>query len=150
MIENKHNPSASLQKNLNASSSRTRALEMAQIIGKNLKAKRISLGLTRTDLANLVNISYQQIQKYENGINVVSAVLLYDLSLHLDIPVSNFYQGLEIRSSNDKSLLNTPNINLSTRESSEILASFSFIKSKKLRQSLIKTITLISEEEQNE
>jgi transcriptional regulator with XRE-family HTH domain len=150
MIKNKHEQSPPLPINSGGSVARMRALDIAKIIGENIKAKRISLGLTQTDLGNLVNMSYQQIQKYEAGKNIVSAALLYDLSLFLNIPVSNFYQGLEIRNNNDTSIPNSLNTNLSAREISEVIKVFSSIDSKKLRQSLVKTITHISEKRQDD
>ncbi len=55
--------------------------------------------LSRSDLANYVGYSYQQIQKYEHGGNRVSASVLYEFSQALDVPVSFFFEGLPAKTS---------------------------------------------------
>ena len=56
--------------------------------------RRAFLGLSQTDLAGRMNVSYQQVQKYESGNNAVSASRLYQLAQALDVPIAYFFQGL--------------------------------------------------------
>lgn len=61
-------------------------------IGMRIRQRRQLLGLTQQDIAEKINVRYQQIQKYERGINRVSASTLHDIADVLNIPVSFFYE----------------------------------------------------------
>lgn len=63
-------------------------------VGRRLKARRLFLGLSQTDLAERVDVSYQQIQKYELGRNRVSASRLWEIAEALNVPVAFFFEGL--------------------------------------------------------
>ncbi len=68
-------------------------------VGQRIAERRKLLNLSRSDLANHVGYSYQQIQKYETGANRVSASVLYEFSQALDVPVSFFFEGLPDKAS---------------------------------------------------
>jgi transcriptional regulator with XRE-family HTH domain len=61
-------------------------------LGKKLRMRRLSLGLTQTKVANAINVTFQQIQKYEKGTNGVSSSRLMQLSDFLKVPVTYFYE----------------------------------------------------------
>ncbi len=63
-------------------------------VGERIRDRRTSLGLTQEHLANALQISYQQVQKYETGANRVSAGRLFELARILEIDVSFFFDGL--------------------------------------------------------
>lgn len=63
-------------------------------VGRQLAAIRLHSDITQVQLAKAVGISFQQLQKYENGKNRVSASMLYELARILDVPVSRFFEGL--------------------------------------------------------
>ena len=62
-------------------------------LGKKLRMRRLSLGLTQTKVANAINVTFQQIQKYEKGTNGVSSSRLMQLSNFLKVPITYFYEG---------------------------------------------------------
>jgi transcriptional regulator with XRE-family HTH domain len=64
------------------------------VLGKRLRARRKLLGMTQLDVANVCGLSFQQIQKYENAVNKVSAATLWELSRALGVEISYFYDGL--------------------------------------------------------
>lgn len=64
-------------------------------VGSRLREARVEAGLTQTQLAKSAKVSFQQLQKYENGVNRVSASRLYMLSSKLNKPVQYFFEGLE-------------------------------------------------------
>jgi transcriptional regulator with XRE-family HTH domain len=64
-------------------------------VGKRLRRRRRLLGMTQQDLASLVGVRFQQIQKYECGANRVTSSRLYDLSKALSVSVQYFFDGLE-------------------------------------------------------
>jgi transcriptional regulator with XRE-family HTH domain len=53
------------------------------------------LGLTQEHLANGLQISYQQVQKYETGANRISAGRLFEIGRQLDVNISYFFEGLD-------------------------------------------------------
>lgn len=64
-------------------------------VGKRVRHRRWMVGMTQHQLAEKVGIKFQQIQKYETGMNRVSASRLWDISAALSAPVSFFFEGLE-------------------------------------------------------
>ena len=63
-------------------------------VGKRIRHRRWMVGMTQQQLAEKVGIKFQQIQKYETGMNRVSASRLWDISESLSVPVSFFFEGL--------------------------------------------------------
>ncbi len=63
-------------------------------IGKRLRQARLSKGLTQQGLAEKIGISFQQVQKYENGINRVSSSRLLVIANVLNIPITYFFDDL--------------------------------------------------------
>ena len=61
-------------------------------LGKKLRMRRLSLGLTQTKVANAINVTFQQIQKYEKGTNGVSSIRLLQLSNYLKVPINYFFE----------------------------------------------------------
>lgn len=64
-------------------------------VGKRIRHRRLMIGMTQQQLAQAVGIKFQQIQKYETGMNRVSASRLWDISEALDVPVAFFFEGLD-------------------------------------------------------
>ena len=61
-------------------------------LGKKLRMRRLSLGLTQTKVAQAINVTFQQIQKYEKGTNGVSSIRLLQLSNYLKVPINYFFE----------------------------------------------------------
>ena len=61
-------------------------------LGKKLRIRRLSLGLTQTKVAQAINVTFQQIQKYEKGTNGVSSIRLLQLSNYLKVPINYFFE----------------------------------------------------------
>lgn len=64
-------------------------------VGKRIRHRRWISGTTQQQLADQVGIKFQQIQKYETGMNRVSASRLWDISAALGVDVSFFFEGLD-------------------------------------------------------
>lgn len=62
-------------------------------IGNILRAARRAQGLSQQDLAEKINRTFQQLQKYERGVNRISASVLYELAVILNIPYEIFFKG---------------------------------------------------------
>ena len=61
-------------------------------LGKKIRMRRLSLGLTQTKVAQAINVTFQQIQKYEKGTNGVSSSRLMQLSQFLKVPITYFFE----------------------------------------------------------
>ena len=61
-------------------------------LGNKLKLRRLALGLTQTKVAKAINVTFQQIQKYEKGTNEVSSIRLLQLSNYLKVPINYFFE----------------------------------------------------------
>ena len=61
-------------------------------LGSKLRMRRLALGLTQTKVANAINVTFQQIQKYEKGTNGISSLRLMQLANFLKIPVLYFFE----------------------------------------------------------
>jgi transcriptional regulator with XRE-family HTH domain len=64
-------------------------------IGRRLRQARLVKNLTQDGLAQKLSISFQQVQKYENGTNRVSSSRLWTISRALGLPITYFYEGLD-------------------------------------------------------
>ena len=82
-------------------------------LGKKLRMRRLSLGLTQTKVANAINVTFQQIQKYEKGTNGVSSSRLIQLSKYLKVPVTYFFEDFNDYNVNPESGLETTDLNYS-------------------------------------
>ena len=69
--------------------------QVDQHVGALIRAKRKAMGMSQTQLAEALGITFQQIQKYERGANRVSASKLYEIAQKLDTPLAAFFAGLD-------------------------------------------------------
>jgi len=72
-----------------------RSTTVEAVIGERLRARRVLLGLTQEQLGTAVGLSYQQIQKYENGSNQMTVGRLLLLAASLQVPAAYFLDGLD-------------------------------------------------------
>jgi transcriptional regulator with XRE-family HTH domain len=72
--------------------------EVDVFVGQRLRELRMLAGLSQSDVASALGLTFQQLQKYERGFNRVSASRLYKLAQFFRVPVSVFFDGLEERS----------------------------------------------------
>jgi transcriptional regulator with XRE-family HTH domain len=73
---------------------RRRTLDVDRQVGARIRQRRIMLGLTQHQMAELIGITHQQAHKYEKGINRVSASRLYAIAQVLEVGVEYFFEGL--------------------------------------------------------
>ena len=62
-------------------------------LGSKLRLRRLALGLTQTKVAQAINVTFQQIQKYEKGTNGISSLRIMQLANFLKVPVVYFFEN---------------------------------------------------------
>src|SRR5919112_3099866 len=72
-----------------------RTQDVDRYVSLRVRERRIMLGLTQQQLADLIGVNYQQAHKYESGINRISAGRLYEIAQVLSVPIGYFFDGLE-------------------------------------------------------
>jgi len=87
-----------------AAPGRSRAQDVDRHVGARMRERRIMLGLTQQQMADLIGVTYQQAHKYEKGINRVAAGRLYNIAQALGVDVGYFFEGLH----SDRGFKSTP------------------------------------------
>jgi transcriptional regulator with XRE-family HTH domain len=87
-----------------ALASATEAHPVDRHVGQQIRIWRIQSNVSQSDLAKKIGVSFQQVQKYENGRNRVSASTLYQVASCLNTPVGRFFEGLPEPGSSLKSI----------------------------------------------
>ena len=62
-------------------------------LGKRIRLRRVEQHISQTELADKLGVSFQQVQKYEKGVNRVGAARLQQIATALDVPITFFYSG---------------------------------------------------------
>ena len=65
-------------------------------LGSKLRMRRLALGLTQTKVAQAINVTFQQIQKYEKGTNGISSLRIMQLANFLKVPVVYFFEDYPV------------------------------------------------------
>jgi transcriptional regulator with XRE-family HTH domain len=72
-----------------------RASAIDRHVGARIRERRIMLGLSQQQMADMIGVTYQQAHKYERGINRISAGRLYEITRVLNVSITYFFEGLE-------------------------------------------------------
>jgi transcriptional regulator with XRE-family HTH domain len=73
---------------------RQRAQDVDRHVGARMRERRVMLGLTQQQMAELIGVTYQQAHKYEKGVNRISAGRLFQTAQALGVDVGFFFAGL--------------------------------------------------------
>ena len=63
-------------------------------VGTRVRLRRTLLGMTQTGLGDAIGLTFQQVQKYERGVNRIGSSRLYDLARVLDVPINFFFDEM--------------------------------------------------------
>ncbi|MDC3127520.1 helix-turn-helix domain-containing protein [Candidatus Pelagibacter bacterium] len=109
-------------------------------LGKKLRIRRLSLGLTQTKVAQAINVTFQQIQKYEKGTNGVSSNRLMQLAAFLKVPIIYFFEDYrEFKDINGSDLSGELNEDLNYSYLSRTFSNLSKTQKEKILQILTNT-----------
>lgn len=114
-------------------------------VGKRLRQRRLMLRISQDQLANYVHLTFQQIQKYEKGLNRISCSKLYEFAKFLQTDIAYFFRGLDESSSmaaDSASAEYNPNEQL---EPTTLLKAFTNIRSNQLKQDILNIVCSLSD-----
>jgi len=109
-------------------------------VGKRVRFKRKMMGLTQSDLGEKVQLTFQQIQKYEKGENRISASKLYQIAQVLNTNVSFFFEGYSEAQPSEEATIDD-------KQAVDLVQSFKAIKNPKLKKRIMMLIDSVSDEE---
>lgn len=124
-------------------------------VGQRLRLRRSMLGMSQHHLAQEIGITFQQIQKYERGVNRVGSSRLYDFSQILKVPVEYFFEGFAGSEDNDNpavAILNEGGEayevrDMNSKETLALIRSYYKIKDGKLRRKILTLVKAMAAEE---
>lgn len=116
-----------------------RANDTDRHVGARIRERRIMLGFSQQQMADLIGVTYQQAHKYERGINRISAGRLYEIAQVLGVPVGYFFEGLE----NHRS----PELSARQRMCLELARNFSSIGNERHQEALSQLARALASED---
>lgn len=124
-------------------------------VGSRVRMRRMLLGMSQEKLGEHLGLTFQQVQKYEKGVNRIGASRLYDMAKVLGVPVQFFYEdvpGQGVDASTAPGFAETPDEGyvvefLSSREGLELNKAFVKITDPRLRRTIIDLVRSLSGEE---
>ncbi len=109
-------------------------------LGAKLRMRRLSLGLTQTKVAQAINVTFQQIQKYEKGTNGISSLRIMQLANFLKVPIVFFFEDLPTYG--EESLDSDKIVDLNYSFLAKLFSTLSEVQKEKIFQVLRNTRTL--------
>ena len=102
--------------------------------------------MSQERLAELLGVTFQQVQKYEKGVNRIAVGRLLDIANALEISASRFFDGLERRgvAEDGQDYVNDA---LATPEGAQLMALFATIKSQKIRRKVLELVRTLADDE---
>ena len=115
-------------------------------VGHRIRIERLSRGLSQTALANQLGVTFQQVQKYEKGVNRVGAGRLTKIAEVLGVPVSTFFSGKEVLDSEQGKQADeaSPLKLLTISGAFRLLRAYADIEDGNLRRSIVDLVEQIS------
>lgn len=113
-------------------------------VGARLRMRRTLLGMNQTQVGKMAGITFQQVQKYENGANRISASKLYQFASVLGVPVSFFFDDVEPRPRSERREARQEMDSLHERETLQFIRAFFRISSLAARKSLSNIIFTVA------
>lgn len=119
-------------------------------LGQRVRTRRLEIGMSQEKLAELLGVTFQQVQKYEKGVNRIAASRLFDIASALDMPVSRFFENLSARAAAGVAETQRDFVDdvLATPEGAQMMALFAGIKNVKVRRRVVELVRALAEEEQ--
>ncbi len=121
-------------------------------VGQRVRMRRLMLGMSQTNVADALGLTFQQLQKYEKGANRISASRLQHLAHVFQVPVSFFFEGAPHVPGGHHAQTDAPSPQyvsdyLATSDGLHLTKAFMQIRDSKLRRSIVNLVEQIAETE---
>ena len=118
-------------------------------VGSRVRMRRMMLGMSQTELAQAVGVTFQQVQKYEKGTNRVSASRLQQMSHVMGVPIPFFFDGSLGRSTPSKATATASDPSyisefLATKDGLSLVKAFMRIKDRNIRLPIVRLVEQIA------
>jgi transcriptional regulator with XRE-family HTH domain len=118
-------------------------------VGNRVRIRRMLIGMSQEKLGDLLGLTFQQVQKYEKGVNRIGAGRLYEVARILNVPVDFFYEGVGDPAGVSDSEVAPPVLEfVSSGEGLQLSLAFMKIKDAKVRKRVLDLVKSLSEEEE--
>jgi len=120
-------------------------------VGNRVRIRRMLIGMSQERLGDLLGLTFQQVQKYEKGVNRIGAGRLYEVARILNVPVDFFYEGVSSASaSGSKEHEDAPPVIefVSSGEGLQLSLAFMKIKDAKVRKRVLDLVKSLADEEE--
>jgi transcriptional regulator with XRE-family HTH domain len=119
-------------------------------VGARIRMRRLMLGMSQTALADGLDLTFQQIQKYEKGVNRVGASRVQQIAHILRVPVEFFFEGGPNVPGAKADVAGAPSLAhvsefLATPDGLSLIAGFMKIRSAKLRRSIVELVSYLAQ-----
>lgn len=115
-----------------------------RVVGQRLRWRRREMKLTQEQLGEKLGLTFQQVQKYEKGVNRISAGRLFEVADVLSVPITYFFEGIEELLGSAPLAVqeddHPPSLPMIDAEAMELVTAFQKISDTGLRRSLLDTI----------
>lgn len=123
-------------------------------VGNRVRIRRMLIGMSQERLGDLLGLTFQQVQKYEKGVNRIGAGRLFEVSRILNVPVDFFYEGLATELAGQPGMREpegTPPVMefMSSGEGLQLSLAFMKIKDAKVRKRVLDLVKSLAEEEES-
>ena len=119
-------------------------------VGNRIRLRRMLIGMSQERLGELLGLTFQQVQKYEKGVNRVGAGRLYHVAQILGVSISYFYEGVVEEPSHAKGASAPPVMEfLASGEGLQLSLAFMRIKDPKVRKRVIDLVKSLAEEDED-
>jgi len=117
-------------------------------LGQRVRSRRLEIGMSQERLAELLGVTFQQVQKYEKGVNRIASSRLFDIASALQQPVSRFFEGLSHGRAAGVAEGKQDYIDdaLATPEGAQLMSVFASIKSQRVRRKVVDLVRTLAEE----
>jgi transcriptional regulator with XRE-family HTH domain len=119
-------------------------------VGNRVRIRRMLIGMSQERLGDLLGLTFQQVQKYEKGVNRIGAGRLFEVSRILNVPIDFFYEGLSTTQPGLNEPENAPPVMafVSSGEGLQLSLAFMKIKDAKVRKRVLDLVKSLAEEEE--
>jgi transcriptional regulator with XRE-family HTH domain len=113
-----------------------------KLVGQNIRIQRLAMGLSQTELAEKLGVTFQQVQKYEKGVNRIGCGRLFQIARTLGVHIMDFFDGSDTgkpaAEANARELISEP-------QAYGLVEAFSQIEDRRLRRLLVELVKKIAQ-----